>query len=83
LEASAGGVAYKRAVREYLVRHRVKPGMTGWAQVNGWRGETKTIEQIRRRVEHDVYYIENWSLTFDLMILGRTAFSVLSCDNAI
>jgi Undecaprenyl-phosphate glucose phosphotransferase len=83
LEASAAGVAYKRAVREYLVRHRVKPGMTGWAQVNGWRGETKTIEQIRRRVEHDVYYIEHWSLTFDLMILGRTAFTVLSCDNAI
>jgi len=83
LEASAAGVAYQRAVKEYLVRHRVKPGMTGWAQVNGWRGETKTIEQIRRRVEHDVYYIENWSLTFDLMILGRTAFTVLSCDNAI
>jgi len=57
--------------------------MTGWAQVNGWRGETTTIEQIRRRVEHDLYYIENWSLTFDLLILGRTVFSVLSRANAI
>jgi len=51
--------------------------------VNGWRGETTTIEQIRRRVEHDLYYIENWSLTFDLLILGRTVFSVLSRANAI
>ena len=83
LAASAAGVAYRRAVSEYLVRHRVKPGMTGWAQVNGWRGETTTIEQIRRRVEHDLYYIENWSLSFDLLILGRTAFTVLAGDNAI
>ena len=83
LAASAAGVAYRRAVSEYLVRHRVKPGMTGWAQVNGWRGETTTIEQIRRRVEHDLYYIENWSLSFDHMILGRTAFTVLAGDNAI
>ena len=57
--------------------------MTGWAQVNGWRGETTTIEQIRQRVEHDLYYIENWSLTFDLLILGRTVFAVLSRANAI
>jgi lipopolysaccharide/colanic/teichoic acid biosynthesis glycosyltransferase len=57
--------------------------MTGWAQVNGWRGETTTIEQIQRRVEHDLYYIDNWSLTFDLLILGRTVFAVLSRANAI
>ena len=83
LAASAAGVAYARAISEYPIRHRVKPGMTGWAQVNGWRGETTTIEQIRRRVEHDLYYIENWSLTFDLLILGRTVFAVLSRANAI
>jgi Undecaprenyl-phosphate glucose phosphotransferase len=83
LAASAAGVAYARAITDYPIRHRVKPGITGWAQVNGWRGETKTIEQIRRRVEHDLYYVENWSLSFDLLILGRTVFAVLSRANAI
>jgi len=61
----------------------VKPGITGWAQVNGWRGETATVEQIQRRVEHDLYYIENWSLTFDFLILGRTVLTVLSRQNAV
>ena len=83
LAASAAGISYARAIIEYPIRHRVKPGITGWAQVNGWRGETTTIEQIRQRVEHDLYYIENWSLTFDLLILGRTVFAVLSRANAI
>jgi lipopolysaccharide/colanic/teichoic acid biosynthesis glycosyltransferase len=83
LAASAAGISYARAISEYPIRHRVKPGITGWAQVNGWRGETTTIEQIRRRVEHDLYYVENWSLTFDLVILGRTVFAVLSRANAI
>ena len=83
LAASAAGVAYALAITEYPIRHRVKPGITGWAQVNGWRGETTTIEQIRRRVEHDLYYVENWSLTFDLVILGRTVFAVLSRANAV
>jgi Undecaprenyl-phosphate glucose phosphotransferase len=83
LAASAAGIAYARAISEYPIRHRVKPGITGWAQVNGWRGETTTIEQIRHRVEHDLYYIENWSLTFDLLILGRTVVAVLSRANAV
>jgi Undecaprenyl-phosphate glucose phosphotransferase len=83
LAANAAGISYARLISEYPIRHRVKPGMTGWAQVNGWRGETTTIEQIRRRVEHDLYYIENWSPTFDLLILGRTVFAVLSRTNAI
>jgi Undecaprenyl-phosphate glucose phosphotransferase len=83
LAASAAGISYARAISEYPIRHRVKPGITGWAQVNGWRGETATIEQIRQRVEHDLYYVENWSLTFDLLILGRTVFAVLSRANAI
>ena len=83
LAASAAGIAYARAIREYPIRHRVKPGITGWAQVNGWRGETATIEQIQRRVEHDLYYVENWSLSFDLFILGRTFFAVLSRANAV
>lgn len=81
--ASAGGVVYARAVNEYPIRHRVKPGITGWAQVNGWRGETTRIEQIQRRVEHDLYYIENWSVSFDFIILFRTIFAVLSSQNAV
>jgi Undecaprenyl-phosphate glucose phosphotransferase len=83
LAATAAGVSYARAVSEYLIRHRVKPGMTGWAQVNGWRGETTRIEQIRRRVEHDLYYIENWSPSLDLLILMRTVFMVMSRENAV
>ena len=83
LAASAAGVAYARAISDYPIRHRVKPGITGWAQVNGWRGETTTIHQIRQRVEHDLYYIENWSLSLDLLILGRTVLAVLSRSNAI
>jgi Undecaprenyl-phosphate glucose phosphotransferase len=83
LAANAAGISYARAISEYPIRHRVKPGITGWAQVNGWRGETSTIEQIRQRVEHDLYYIENWSLTFDFLILGRTVLAVLSRANAV
>ena len=57
---------------DYVFRHRVKPGITGWAQVNRARGELRTAEDVRRRVEHDLYYIENWSLTFDVRILLLT-----------
>jgi Undecaprenyl-phosphate glucose phosphotransferase len=61
-------------VGQYAVRHRVKPGITGWAQVNGWRGETKTEEQVRSRVRFDLDYIQNWSLGLDLKILALTLF---------
>jgi lipopolysaccharide/colanic/teichoic acid biosynthesis glycosyltransferase len=83
LMAKAAGVPYQDAVREYAARHRVKPGITGWAQVNGWRGETETLEQIRKRVEHDLYYIENWSLRLDLKIIFLTVFAVISGRHAI
>ena len=70
-------------IAEYAHRHRVKPGITGWAQVNGLRGATDTAEKLRRRVEHDIYYIEHWSLPFDLLILASTVISVLfKRDNA-
>jgi len=59
-------------VPKYAARHRVKPGITGWAQVNGWRGPTETIEAINARVTHDLYYIENWSLGLDIKILLKT-----------
>ena len=62
-------------IKGYMIRHKVKPGITGWAQVNGWRGETETVEQIRKRVEHDLAYIENWSVGLDLKIILRTAFT--------
>jgi putative colanic acid biosynthesis UDP-glucose lipid carrier transferase len=63
---------YKELIDSYMQRHRVKPGITGWAQVNGWRGGTDTIEAMQGRVEHDLFYIEHWSLTFDLKILFLT-----------
>jgi len=72
LSAKAGALLYQDAVKYYDARHRVKPGITGWAQVNGWRGETDTVEQIRKRVEHDLYYIEHWSILLDLKIIVRT-----------
>lgn len=72
LSAKAGALLYQDAVKYYDARHRVKPGITGWAQVNGWRGETDTVEQIRKRVEHDLYYIEHWSILLDLKIIART-----------
>lgn len=76
--AKAGGLLYQEAVKAYDARHRVKPGITGWAQINGWRGETETTNQITKRVEHDLYYIENWSLLFDLMIIARTIPGMLA-----
>ena len=66
--------AGREIVAEYAQRHRVKPGLTGWAQINGARGATATMAQLRRRVEFDLYYIENWSLLMDLQILLRTPF---------
>jgi Undecaprenyl-phosphate glucose phosphotransferase len=80
--AKAGSLLYPEAVQYYDARHRMKPGITGWAQVNGWRGETDTVEQIRKRVEHDLYYIENWSLAFDLRIILRTVLGGFTGRNA-
>jgi Undecaprenyl-phosphate glucose phosphotransferase len=81
-KAKAGEALYENVVDSYFARHKVKPGITGWAQINGWRGETDTKEKIERRVEHDLYYIDNWSLTFDLYILLRTPWALLNTDNA-
>ncbi|MGX1790994.1 undecaprenyl-phosphate glucose phosphotransferase [Bosea sp. NPDC055332] len=70
--------AYEQVVDGYFARHKVKPGITGWAQINGWRGETDTEDKIQRRVEHDLYYIENWSVLLDLSILIKTPFSLMT-----
>ena len=72
----------RRHIPEYQQRHRVKPGITGWAQVNGYRGFTETLEQMQRRVEHDLYYIDNWSFWFDLRIIVTTLFSKTAYTNA-
>ena len=82
VHAKAVDRLYDEAVDGYFARHRVKPGITGWAQINGWRGETDNDEKIQRRVEHDLYYIENWSVLFDLYILAMTPFSLLKTENA-
>lgn len=74
--------AYERRIALYARRHNVKPGITGWAQINGLRGETDTDEKMHRRVEHDLYYIDNWSMLFDIRILFRTVFSAKAYRNA-
>ncbi|MFQ5468338.1 MAG: sugar transferase, partial [Kiloniellaceae bacterium] len=78
----AGGAPFDAAVEHYAARHRVKPGITGWAQVNGWRGETDTREKLQKRVECDLYYIDNWSLWLDLRIIVRTLAVPFKRDNA-
>ena len=73
---------FDETVDGYFARHRVKPGITGWAQINGWRGEIDREEKIQKRVEFDFYYIENWSVLFDLYILCRTPLALLKTENA-
>lgn len=74
----AAGVPFEVAVSEYSSRHRVKPGITGWAQINGYRGETDTLFKIQKRVEYDLEYISKWSVWFDLYIVFMTVPAVLS-----
>jgi exopolysaccharide biosynthesis polyprenyl glycosylphosphotransferase len=78
----AAGVLFEDAVEQYSARHRVKPGITGWAQINGYRGETDTLEKIEKRVEYDLEYIESWSVWFDLYILFRTLPALILTEEA-
>lgn len=73
---------YKDKIRSYMQRHSVKPGITGWAQVNGYRGETDEIEKMQKRVSLDLYYIEHWSLWFDIRIIARTVLYGFRHENA-
>jgi Undecaprenyl-phosphate glucose phosphotransferase len=73
---------YEKLIGNYAFRHHVKPGLTGWAQVNGYRGETRKIEQMECRVEHDLWYINNWSLLLDMRVLLQTVVAVLRQDAA-
>lgn len=72
---------YKEQIDSFMRRHEVKPGITGWAQVNGWRGETDTVEKMKHRIEYDLYYIEHWSLWFDLKIIFLTMVKGLAGKN--
>jgi lipopolysaccharide/colanic/teichoic acid biosynthesis glycosyltransferase len=78
----AGSQLYHEAVHRYFERHRVKPGITGWSQVNGLRGEIDTVEKAQARVRHDLYYIEHWSIWLDLKILLMTFRVITSRENA-
>jgi putative colanic acid biosynthesis UDP-glucose lipid carrier transferase len=80
--AVAHNEQYRKLIDRYMLRHKVKPGITGWAQVNGWRGETDSLEKMQKRVEYDLAYIHNWSLWLDLRIILLTAFRVISDRNA-
>jgi putative colanic acid biosynthesis UDP-glucose lipid carrier transferase len=72
--AVAHNEEYRTVINGYMLRHKVKPGITGWAQVNGWRGETDTLDKMEKRIEFDLDYIRNWSLGFDLKIVISTVF---------
>ena len=74
--AVAHNETYRKLIDGYMVRHKVKPGVTGWAQVNGFRGETDTVEKMQQRIEYDLAYLRNWSLRLDLMIILKTALVV-------
>jgi len=80
--ALAHNEKYASLIDDYLGRHRMAPGITGWAQVNGFRGETDTLEKMQRRVEYDLAYIDGWSVGFDLKILMQTALCVMFDRNA-
>ena len=81
-QAKAADTLYEKVVDGYFARHKVKPGITGWAQINGWRGETDTREKLEQRVKYDLEYIDRWSLLLDLYIIFKTPFALLKSENA-
>ena len=75
--AVAHNELYRKLIKGYMVRHKVKPGITGWAQVNGYRGETETVDKMQKRIEYDLEYLRHWSLMLDLWIIAKTILVVL------
>jgi len=80
--AVAHNEQYRRLIRGYMLRHKVKPGITGWAQISGWRGETETLDKMSMRVKYDLEYVQNWSLWLDLKIIFLTVFKGFVNKNA-
>jgi len=80
--AVAHNEQYRKLIKGYMVRHKVKPGITGWAQVNGYRGETETVDKMQKRIEYDLEYLRNWSPGLDLWIIVKTALLVVKDDTA-
>jgi putative colanic acid biosynthesis UDP-glucose lipid carrier transferase len=80
--AVAHNELYRKLIRGYMVRHKVKPGITGWAQVNGFRGETETVEKMQNRIDCDLEYLRNWSLRLDVLIILKTVFVVFKGEHA-
>ena len=80
--AVAHNEQYRKLIDGYMIRHKVKPGITGWAQVNGFRGETETVDKMRKRVEHDLDYLRNWSVSLDLWIMFKTLITLWNDRNA-
>ena len=80
--AVAHNEQYRHLISGYMLRHKVKPGITGWAQINGWRGETEDLDKMRMRIEHDLAYIRNWSLWLDLKIIFATMIKGFTGKNA-
>jgi len=81
IHTKAEGQLFQEALDHYASRHRVKPGITGWAQCNGWRGETDTREKLFKRIEHDLYYIDNWSIFLDFLVILKTLALLSRKDN--
>ena len=80
--AVAHNEMYRKMIKGYMLRHKVPPGITGWAQVNGYRGETEALEKMKGRIDHDLDYLRNWSLLLDLYIIAKTIAVVLKTENA-
>ena len=80
--AVAHNEEYRKLISGYMIRHKVRPGITGWAQVNGLRGETSTVDKMHGRVQYDLDYLKNWSLALDLKIILRTPLTVFKDRNA-
>ncbi|MGZ5042367.1 MAG: undecaprenyl-phosphate glucose phosphotransferase, partial [Usitatibacter sp.] len=80
--AVAHNEQYRKLIKSYMIRHKVRPGITGWAQVNGLRGETETVDKMQARIEYDLDYLRHWSLKLDFHIIWRTIFVVFKKQNA-
>ena len=80
--AIAHNEEYRQLIEGYMLRHKVKPGITGWAQVNGLRGETETLDKMKSRIDYDLYYINHWSIWLDLKIIFMTVFNGFTAKTA-